>query len=123
MLARGATTLWESYDPTASLCHGFSATPVYQLSTEVLGVYPTAPGFTRFRLHPRLGDLQSARGLFPTVRGDIAVEWTRRAERVDMEITVPESTQADVMPPLGYAASDGPSRLEPGRHRLRFTVR
>ena len=38
MLARGATTLWESFDPTASLCHGFSATPVYQLSTEVLGV-------------------------------------------------------------------------------------
>ena len=45
MLARGATTLWESFEPTASLCHGFSATPVYQLSTEVLGVTPLAPGF------------------------------------------------------------------------------
>ena len=122
MLARGATTLWESYDPTASLCHGFSATPVYQLSTEVLGVYPTAPGFTRFRLRPELGDLQSARGLFPTVQGDIEVEWTRSTDRVDIEVAVPDGSQADAIPPVGCAASESPRRLEAGRHRLRFAV-
>ncbi|HVO24034.1 MAG TPA: alpha-L-rhamnosidase C-terminal domain-containing protein [Candidatus Margulisiibacteriota bacterium] len=123
MLARGATTLWESYEPTASLCHGFSATPVYQLSTEVLGVYPTAPGFARFRLRPLLGDLQSARGLFPTVKGDIKVQWTRRADRVDIDVTVPDGTEGEAIPPLGYGASDSPSLLDPGRHGLRFEVR
>src|SRR5580658_1581696 len=40
MLARGATTLWESFEPTASLCHGFSASPTYQLSRRLLGVSP-----------------------------------------------------------------------------------
>jgi alpha-L-rhamnosidase len=115
--------LWESYEPTASLCHGFSATPVYQLSTEVLGVYPTAPGFRRFRLHPQLGDLQSARGLFPTVKGDIEVEWTRTADGVDIEVAVPHETEAEVRPPVGYATSGGPSRLDPGRHGLHFALR
>lgn len=119
MLARGATTLWESYDPTASLCHGFSATPVYQLSTEVLGVHPTAPGFTRFRVSPQLGDLQRAGGRFPTVRGDVEVQWVRSAERVDIDITVPDHTEAELIPPLG---NDPPVRLGPGRHRSRFVV-
>ena len=123
MLARGATTLWESYDPTASLCHGFSATPVFQLSTEVLGVCPTAPGFTRFRLCPQLGDLQYARGLFPTVHGDIEVQWTRAADRVDLDVTVPNHTEVEVTPPAECAAGTVPSRLGPGRHGLRFPVR
>ncbi len=119
MLARGATTLWESYDPTASLCHGFSATPVYQLSTEVLGVYPTAPGFTRFRVSPQLGDLQRAGGRFPTVRGDVEVQWVRSADRVDIDITVPDHTEAELIPPFG---GDPPVRLGPGRHRSRVAV-
>jgi hypothetical protein len=123
MLARGATTLWESYDPTASLCHGFSATPVYQLSTAVLGVYPTAPGFTHFHVRPHLGDLQSARGLFPTVKGDIEVEWTRGTDCVDIEVAVPDETQAEAMAPLGYVGGHTISRLNPGRHVLRFHVR
>jgi alpha-L-rhamnosidase len=120
MLARGATTLWESYDPTASLCHGFSATPVYQLSTEVLGVYPTAPGFTRFRLAPQLGDLQHARGVFPTIRGDIDVHWRRTAGHIDLDIGVPEGAEADLVAPAGCAAGDTPKRLGYGRHRVRF---
>ena len=95
MLARGATTLWESFEPTASLCHGFSATPVYQLSTEVLGVAPLEPGFARFRLAPQPVDLDWARGVVPTVRGDIAVAWERkgRAHRRSTS-TIPEGTEA-----------------------------
>jgi alpha-L-rhamnosidase len=123
MLARGATTLWESYDPTASLCHGFSATPVYQLSTEVLGVYPTAPGFARFRLSPQLADLQYARGIFPTVHGDIEVQWTRAAAAVDLDLTVPDHTVAELLQPLGDAANEAPRQLGPGHHHLRLGAR
>src|ERR1700692_3138838 len=65
MLARGAATLWESFEPTASLCHGFSATPVYQLSTEVLGVAPLEPGCARVRIAPQPVDLDWARGVVP----------------------------------------------------------
>ena len=119
MLARGATTLWESFEPTASLCHGFSTTPVYQLSTEALGVAPLAPGFARFRLAPQPADLDWARGVVPTVRGDIEVAWERRGDEVAMDITVPEGAEARVVAPAGYRIVDGDDRFGAGRHRLR----
>ena len=119
MLARGATTLWESYDPTASLCHGFSATPVYQLSTQVLGISPLEPGFTRFRVCPQLGDLDNARGVFPTVRGDIFVGWKREADAVAVAIHVPDNTVAEFVAPRGYRADSATPHLTAGMHRIR----
>ena len=77
MLARGATTLWESFEPSASLCHGFSASPTYQLSRRVLGVVPSQPGFAAVEFAPDLADLEFARGVFPTIQGDIEVELER----------------------------------------------
>ena len=114
MLARGATTLWESFEPTASLCHGFSATPVYQLSTEVLGVFPLEPGFTRFRVSPQLADLAYARGVFPTVRGDVRVAWEHRGDGIELEIGVPDGTRAQLTPPDGYHIAAGTAELGPG---------
>ena len=119
MLARGATTLWESFDPTASLCHGFSATPVYQLSTEVLGVTPLEPGFGRFRVAPQPADLDFARGIVPTVRGDIEVAWERRDEEIVLDVVVPDGCAASVVAPPGYRLRDRPD-LGPGSHRLRM---
>ncbi len=120
MLERGATTLWESFEPTASLCHGFSATPVYQLSTEVLGVYPLEPGFTRFRLCPQPADLDCAHGVFPTVRGDIHVTWQRERDGLAVEVKVPRGTTAEVEAPAGYHLEGDNSHLQPGGHRIRL---
>jgi len=122
MLARGATTLWESFDPTASLCHGFSTTPVYQLSSEVLGVYPLAPGFTSFRLAPHPLDLQHASGIFPTVRGDIHVAWQHHADGIGLEATVPDGTTAELQAPAGYRLESAAPNLGAGRHRVRFVA-
>jgi hypothetical protein len=120
MLARGATTLWESFEPTASLCHGFSATPVYQLSTEVLGVFPLEPGFARFRVAPQFADLQSARGTFATVRGDVHVAWQRDGDSVELELRVPDGTRADVLAPSGFRLADRTRGYGPGTYRLAF---
>jgi alpha-L-rhamnosidase len=116
MLERGASTLWESYDPTASLCHGFSATPVYQLSTEVLGVLPLEPGFRRLRVAPQLGDLESARGVFPSVRGDVYVGWKREEGGLRLAVTVPEGAQAEVVAPPGFSGEVGV--VGAGTHRF-----
>jgi len=118
MLERGATTLWESYDPTASLCHGFSATPVYQLSTEVLGVFPLEAGFRRFRVAPQLADLAGARGVFPTVRGDVCVGWKREPGELRLAVDVPEGTEAEVIAPTGYSLAE--TLLAAGTHRLKL---
>ncbi len=119
MLARQATTLWESYDPTASLCHGFSATPTFQLSSEVLGVSPLADGFARFRVAPQPVDLEWAEGVFPTVRGDVRVAWRREAAALALDVDVPAGAEAEVVSPAGYAPS-GAARLAPGSHSLRL---
>jgi alpha-L-rhamnosidase len=90
MLARGATTLWESFGPTASLCHGFSATPTYQLSRHVLGVKPAAPGFAAIELRPHLHDLEFVDGIVPTVRGDVNVRLEKNADGFSLRAQVPK---------------------------------
>jgi hypothetical protein len=91
---------------------------VYQLSTEVLGVYPLEPGFTRFRLSPQPADLTHARGVFPTVRGDIRVAWQQTVTGLDMEVVVPDGTRADVVAPPGYMFESETTHLQAGVHRL-----
>ncbi len=118
MLARGATTLWESFAPTASLCHGFSATPVFQLSTQVLGVEPLDPGFARLRFSPQPADLAFARGVFPTVAGDVRVDWSRSGEAVEISLEVPGGTRAAILDPPGWTFAGGARELGPGKHRL-----
>lgn len=103
MLATGTETLWESSEPVASLCHAFSATSVYQLGAHVLGVTPLAPGFRRARIAPQFGDLDFARGAYPTPRGRIAVAWRRTgADTVTLQLEVPAGVEVEFEPPRDY---------------------
>lgn len=105
MIASGSETLWESTEPVASLCHAFSATPVYQLPACVLGVTPTAPGFTRARVAPQWCELSSAAGCYPTPRGPIQVRWQRAGTNAfELSITVPDGIAIDLELPAGYGA-------------------
>jgi hypothetical protein len=122
MLARGATTLWESFAPTASLCHGFSATPVFQLSTEVLGVEPLAPGCARFRFAPQPADLAFARGVFPTAAGDVRVDWVRSGGEIAVSLEVPPGACAVLVDPPGFRFGAGDRERGPGKHRLELRV-
>ena len=53
MLYAGATSFWETedgadaFDQAGSLCHGWSAMPVYFYYAYGLGVRPVKPGFAR----------------------------------------------------------------------------
>ncbi len=97
MLARGAKTWWETFDPSTpacsipdlfstnsatsyipyipcSHCHGWGAGPAYLLGRFVLGIEPAAPGFRKVRIRPQLAALDWAKGRVPTPYGDIVVE-------------------------------------------------
>ena len=104
MLATGTETLWESIEPVASLCHAFSATPVYQLSAHVLGVSPLAPGFTVARVAPQCADLAWARGAYPTPWGPLEVEWSRvgLAGRIQVRLGVPSGVTVRFVAPAGW---------------------
>jgi alpha-L-rhamnosidase len=99
MLDRGATTLWESFEPTASLCHGFSASPTWQLSRYVLGIHPRLPGYAAIAATPDLGDLEWAEGIFPAPTGDILV----RLDRADQGFTAMIEADANLTITIGEA--------------------
>ncbi len=86
MLDMGATTFWESYNPeekglqhysngypdrpfAKSLCHAWSASPIYLLGRYFLGVNPTAPGYAKFNIEPHLAKLEYIKGTVPMPNG------------------------------------------------------
>ncbi|MSR63987.1 MAG: hypothetical protein EXS08_16305 [Planctomycetes bacterium] len=90
MLEYGGTTTFEVYRPSwnriiaandavpnaqcgiVSLCHPWGAGVVPWLSEQVLGIVPTAPGFTTYDIRPHLGStLTRVCGSTPTPAGEI----------------------------------------------------
>ena len=88
MLKTGATTLYEEYDPTMkgaehyamygnpyekSLCHAWSASPIYLLGAFRLGVLSTGVAYETFDVRPNLGDLKWFCGKVPVPGGVVEV--------------------------------------------------
>jgi hypothetical protein len=99
MLEAGSATFWEHWHGEASQCHAWSATPTFDLSTEVLGVRPLAPGFIRFAVEPHPSGLDWARGTFPSPAGEITVAWERGEGSFRLEVEVPSGCRARVSVP------------------------
>jgi alpha-L-rhamnosidase len=115
MIAEGATSFWETYDPRwpkhdfhayleadnktgyyASLAHGWSSGPTAWLIEQILGIEPTGAGFREVTIRPDLAGLAWARGSEPTPRGLIRV-----AVRPDaIRIGLPAKTRATVVLPF-----------------------
>ncbi len=100
MIALGATTFWEEYDPTLeddahysmygvtfgkSLCHAWGAGPIYLFGKYFLGVIPTSPGYETYRIQPNLGKLERMKGTVPTGAGDIRMEMDNKVIRVESD--------------------------------------
>lgn len=100
MIDAGATTIWETWSREASECHGWSATPAYDLMTYILGVRGVTAGFGEFAVEPHPAALEWARGVFPSVKGDIPVSWHASLGEFRIEGGVPASTTASVLIPL-----------------------
>ncbi len=63
----------------------------------------------RFEVRPYLGDLEWARGIVPTPRGEVKVSLRREKEKVHLELSVPEGTEAVVS---GRTYGAGMHRIE-----------
>ncbi|GCE19835.1 family 78 glycoside hydrolase catalytic domain [Dictyobacter kobayashii] len=121
MLEKGATTFWETFPNlnsphwSRSLCHGWSAAPAYFLSTQVLGIQPSEPGYQRVRIAPQTSGLQWARGTVPTPHGDIQVSWTQQDSAFQIEVILP----ANITGELTLQNTTQP--LNPGLNRITHT--
>jgi hypothetical protein len=124
MLAQGATTFWEAYDPAQagdqhyafysrpfgkSLCHAWSAGPMALYSSELFGLRPTSPGWKELTFSPSLGPLKWASVCVPTPQGDL------RAEA--------EGTQARLVLPAGCALSAPAIRASSREREISLSLR
>lgn len=92
MLNIGLTTFAEKPEPTRSDCHGWSASPAYDFLATICGITPAAPGFSKVRIAPKLGELQNAKGSMPSPVGIIKVTVERvGASGVSAQIDLPDS--------------------------------
>jgi len=112
MLDLGLTTWAEDTVFWRSLCHGWSANPVIDLLTRVLGVQARAPGFSEVRVAPAVGAYRSAAGRVMTPRGAIDVAWDRGAGGLTLDL--PEGVSGTLA--LPGASPETP--LSSGKHRV-----
>lgn len=83
-------------DGFTSMAHGWSTGVVPLVSNYVLGVKPVKPGFEEWRVQPVVGDLSWARGVVPTPKGPITVQWSVNSTGIDVCVDAPVSTQGTV---------------------------
>jgi hypothetical protein len=84
---------------TASLAHGWAASPTVQLTEQVLGVTPVEPGYATWSITPHPGNLAWARGAVPTRYGDISVSWWSSGLTFLMRATTPAGTGGTIAVP------------------------
>ncbi|MCX7176521.1 MAG: family 78 glycoside hydrolase catalytic domain [Proteobacteria bacterium] len=116
LLADGESTFRETWqlEPITSKCHAWSATPTFDLSTDVLGVSPIADGFRRLRIAPQIAGLAWARGRYPTPHGDVAVQWRKDSDGLKLTVVIPPDCEAEVVCP----GTTGPVTVAAGEHEF-----
>ena len=87
--------MWGSGD----LSHAWGGTPLYQLSTRVLGITPLEPGFPEVLVSPTLCDLAWAKGSVPTPHGVVSVSWALSEKGLQLDVSAPQD--AEVALPTG----------------------
>jgi alpha-L-rhamnosidase len=102
--------------PDTAIAHHFSA--------YLLGVAPLEPGFRRFRVRPQVTrEVSWAKGLVPTPHGAVRCEWELTNDTLELLLTVPKGTRADiVLPGCLRVTVNGcvrvPTDLPAGRYRV-----
>ncbi|OLT36725.1 hypothetical protein BJF79_30865 [Actinomadura sp. CNU-125] len=102
------STFWEHMQPDgtpnlkqfSSLAHGWAAGPTASLTTKVLGVQPTGPGYSSWAVVPFTGKLKWAEGTVPTPHGDIAASWRKSRNGFQLKVTAPRGTDGRLAVPV-----------------------
>jgi alpha-L-rhamnosidase len=102
MVEASTSTLWESFSDEASLCHVFSAGPVFQLVEKVLGVVPLSAGVSEVCIDIRTAGLTWAKGRLPTPFGIISISWELNEGRLELDVKAPDEIKIQVKIPQGF---------------------
>lgn len=98
MLERGAVTFWEEYDPAVpeeeqydmygdkfgkSLCHAWSASPIYLLAKYFVGLTVTDSAKGTYEIHPHLEYFESLDCVLPVGEKDIHIMWDGKEMKIE----------------------------------------
>lgn len=98
MLKKGAVTFWEEYDPDVpeeeqydmygdrfgkSLCHAWSASPIYLLARYFAGLKITDPVNGKYELHPHLEYFDNLECVLPVGEKDVYIHWNGTELKID----------------------------------------
>jgi alpha-L-rhamnosidase len=107
MIENGATTLWELWQKREGPSMNSHNHPMFGsvgswLYKALAGINlaPGTTGFEKVLIEPRMvRDLRHASGSTTTVRGEVAVSWSRTDKGVRVAVTVPGGSEAEVVIP------------------------
>lgn len=96
------TTLWEGWGIGSegygggSYNHGWSGGPLTLLSQYVAGIAPGNPAYETFEIMPQPGNLKAIHCVTPTLKGSITLDFTRRENKLKIQVHVPPNTSATI---------------------------
>ena len=87
---------------SASLAHGWAASPTVQLTQYLLGITAEGPGYQEWAVAPSTGGLRWARGVVPTESGTLSSRWRSqpRAGRFTLVVNAPSGTRGTITVPF-----------------------
>jgi alpha-L-rhamnosidase len=104
MLAKGATTMWESWEEQPSFDHPMQGTVVEYFYRYLAGIRidDEHPGFEHFEIAPTFPKgLSSVRSNYQSSRGTIASNWEKSRNQLAIHVEVPFNSSATIRLPLG----------------------
>lgn len=91
----GATTLWETWQPSNSKNHHMYSDFMSWIMKTLVGINITSPGYEKVEIKPEfIQSLDFCRGYIDSQRGRLSVEWKRDNDTIVLDITIPENITA-----------------------------
>jgi hypothetical protein len=115
MLADGLTTWaeWNGAD-SRSDCHGWGASPNFELLRTVAGIDSMEPGFKRVRVAPNPGRLEQIDARMPHPKGLVQVKLSHKEKGLSAEVDLPIGVNGEFVWAGEHRA------MHPGRNQLKF---
>ena len=95
MLEKNLSTCVEHDTPgqQRSDCHAWSSTPLYELTSAILGIRPAAPGYETVSFEPQTSFINACEGEVMTPKGRIKASWKKEDGKLIKNIAVPEGVK------------------------------
>lgn len=97
------TEAWdEFFKPNLTWNHAWGSAPANITARKLMGIEPTAPSFSKFRISPQPGKLANASIEVPCIRGAIKCDLINTENEWQMKVSVPGNSEAEIWLPAEF---------------------